>query len=181
MMTFNEPSHQRRVMVLSVWFNYPELLRPHTASVRTYLTHEAHPIVEVVVVNNARNAVTQQQIRETANELQVHHIQVPDALTHEASPSMSHAHALESALEILVGEGESDSVLSPPFPQQNDILLIIDSDMFFMDRTSLVTELKGAALASPLQRREAASPYPGSTYSKSLSLEAKLNFCKNQI
>ena len=150
-------SKRRRVIVLTVWTHYPDLMKLQVATTRAFLNHSDHPVIEVVAVNNAVNATLRRQLDVTAAKLQVHGITVPDSAKFASHPSNSHANALNYAMSVLLGHGlKSSTMLS--FPLLHDILLLLDSDMVLLDPTSLVQQLDGASLASPLQRR------PGSTY-----------------
>ena len=152
----NSTSSRRRVVVFTVWTHYPDLMKIHTATARTFLSHGDHPVVEVVAIINAVDYSIRLQLIEMAAKLQIHTISLSRAKEFEGLYSLSHAYALNFALFYLLRD---PTHLTPQFPQQDDILLVLDSDMFFFESTSLIKELKGADVMSPLQTRGPSTTY----------------------
>ena len=148
----SQQQQRQRVIVVTVWSHYPDLMPLQIASVRAFLRH---PIVEIIAVTNAKNYTQRWELDRVARQLNVHVLPVHNAWKYQDYPSLSHINALNFVMQALLRGNNNDLLrLMSPFPLLNDILFFLDSDMFLMEPVSLVQELNGAALLSPLQTRE---------------------------
>lgn len=137
-----------RVIVLTVWSHYPELLELHVASLSTFLRSEK---IEYICVLNSPFPEVNDQLRATAERLpSVTHFTVSQRES-PYDPSRHHANALDQALH--------DFLLSPESLiqiQSNDILFLLDSDMFLLQPTSVeeVLEHGQYSIATMVQVRK---------------------------
>eukprot|EP00547_Thalassionema_nitzschioides_P000263 CAMPEP_0194215052 /NCGR_PEP_ID=MMETSP0156-20130528/16557_1 /TAXON_ID=33649 /ORGANISM="Thalassionema nitzschioides, Strain L26-B" /LENGTH=370 /DNA_ID=CAMNT_0038943471 /DNA_START=72 /DNA_END=1184 /DNA_ORIENTATION=+ len=136
-----------RVIVLTVWTHYPELLESHIASISTFLTPKN---MEYICILNSHNPQTNQELMDIAERLNVTHLTVPQPESSRHDPSRHHANALEQALHQFLLNPQSPIQIQP-----DDILLLFDSDMFLLQPTSVEEILHHGqySIATMLQRR----------------------------
>ena len=136
----------QRIVVVTVWTHYPEMMKLHAASARTFLVdsnnnNNNNLHVEMVAVINSNDPSVRQQLWQMAIQLNMNII---DANTFPKimSPSQSHSTALNTAMQVLLQQNQHDFLI-PAFPLPDDILLLLDSDMFFMQPFPVPDRLLG--------------------------------------
>lgn len=161
---------QARVVVITVWTHYPEMMAMHVSSLRRYLQHE----LEYLAVGNSNVDAVNQATERMARTLSVsyyHHFHS------DAIPSQSHAGALNGALTYLLqphanGGGPEDpndssngsdcpppsqDLGNAPLLQPSDMLLLLDSDMYIVAPLDFYQELGSSHLLTAVQWRQGSS------------------------
>jgi hypothetical protein len=138
-----------KVIVMTVWTHYPEMMKLQVKSLRAFL-HE--PFEYLAVLNSASNenadlAVMADHLGVFSKQMKPHEIVL--------GASSSHGFALNSGMAYLLNK------TSPIQLRAGDILFLLDSDMFLTSPTNLRNELEQhnhQILSMPQQRG------PGLTY-----------------
>jgi hypothetical protein len=114
----------------------------HVDSFRSFLNHE----FEYVAVLNSRSAETNLALQQMADLLNVVHLSIQ--VVHSYDASSHHATALNQALHEFLLHPHSPVPLN-----SHDVLFITDSDIFPMQKTSLLDVMRNASILSMPQSR----------------------------
>lgn len=152
---------QARVVVVTVWTHYPEMMATQVASLRRYLQHE----FEYLAVGNSDVDAVNRATEQMARNLSVfyyHHAHAPSV------PSVSHAAAVNGALKYLLQPHANDNTQEPDglsnstsqnrndaiILQPSDMLFLLDSDMYIAGPLDFHQELGGSHLLTAVQGRD---------------------------
>lgn len=137
-----------RVVVLTVWTHYPEMMRWQVATLRVFL--KASSMVYLAVLNSGDDAVNT-QLAAMARSLGVS-FAIPDRKIF-GDVSDSHAKALNHGMAHLLRANNDSATLSVSASDRlnrSDILFLLDSDIFLTSPMDLLSELGGSHIWSVL-------------------------------
>jgi hypothetical protein len=128
------------MIVVSVWTHYPDLLELHIAAFRLFMKEHAVDLEYIAVLNSHSDDINT-ALQHVAERSNVTHLSI-DVLP-SSDASQHHAHALHQVLHEFLLHPES------PLPlRSNDILFLVDSDIFPLQRID-VHKLFDSPLSSP--------------------------------